>query len=125
VELLPCGLFLKREGKQLNLKTEQIKKYSNYVKIIGISIMILYVSFGVYAYIVSDNSCSYSVFCSALTDAFADKNREGINHKITLSDGIEMQDTLKTKLEHTDQSTEGNNYLITITDSIEASEVLR
>jgi len=79
----------------LKLKTEQIKKYSNYLKIIGISTMVIYVSFGLYAYIISDNSCSYSVFCSALTDAFAD------------------------------QSTEGNNYFVTITDSIEASEILR
>lgn len=90
MELLPCGLSIKG-GKQLKLKTEQIKKYSKYLKIIGISVMLIYLAFGIAALLIDPNSVNYLWF----KDIFADKLTEGNNYFVSISDSVGTSEILR------------------------------
>lgn len=82
------------------LTTEKSKRYANYLKITGISLMVIYTSAGIYAFIVNDNDiCSSLPYCLALKDffsmdVFAEQTVEGVKYKVLLSDGIGTQDNL-------------------------------
>lgn len=90
VELLPCGLSIKEE-EQLKLKTEQIKKYSKYIKIIGISIMLIYIVFGITALLLDPSSINYLWF----KNIFADQLTEGNNYFVSISDSVGTSEILQ------------------------------
>lgn len=77
----------------MKLKSDQIKKFSRYLEIFGVSIIIIYVSVGLYAYINTD--CSYSFFCTVLEEVFADKSTEGNNYIVSIFDGVGTQEILR------------------------------
>ena len=57
--------------------------------------------------------------------ALADQTVKAINYKVTLSDTIEMKDTLKTEVGKTDQTVEGVKYKVNLSDSVGTRDNIR